>query len=144
MRTNQQIIEYVALKNTMAFDNQGGRLNIFNFESHHEKTCVSHIQKMTQISCTVTATLINVFVFATWIVHPLFFWNPEISASSVAEQTDLCRTWLETPKRVFFSSWPDRDSNPGPLAYRSSTLTTELPSHMVSQVQFPPPSDRLC
>ena len=28
-------------------------------------------------------------------------------------------------------SWPDRDSNPGPLAYRASTLHTELPSHMV-------------
>ena len=28
-------------------------------------------------------------------------------------------------------SWLDRDSNPGPLAYRASTLPTELPSHMV-------------
>ena len=29
------------------------------------------------------------------------------------------------------STWPDRDSNPGPLAYRASTLTTELPSNTV-------------
>ena len=29
------------------------------------------------------------------------------------------------------STWPDRDSNPGPLAYRASTLTPELPSHTV-------------
>ena len=28
-------------------------------------------------------------------------------------------------------SWPDRDSNPGPLTYRASTLPTDLPSHMV-------------
>ena len=27
------------------------------------------------------------------------------------------------------STWPDRNSNPGPLAYRASSLTTELPSH---------------
>ena len=27
------------------------------------------------------------------------------------------------------SIWPDQNSNPGPLAYRVSTLTTELPSH---------------
>ena len=28
-------------------------------------------------------------------------------------------------------TWPDRDSNPGRLAYRASTLPTELPSHLV-------------
>ena len=28
-------------------------------------------------------------------------------------------------------SWPDRDSHPGPLAYRASTLPAELPSHLV-------------
>ena len=28
--------------------------------------------------------------------------------------------------------WPDRNSNPGSPAYRASTLTTELLSHMVS------------
>ena len=28
-------------------------------------------------------------------------------------------------------SWPDRDSNPGPLAYRASTLPTELQNHLV-------------
>ena len=28
-------------------------------------------------------------------------------------------------------SWPDRDSNPEPLAYRASILPTELPSHLV-------------
>ena len=36
------------------------------------------------------------------------------------------------------STWSDRDSNPGPLAYRTSTLTTELPSHRVDLWQFPP------
>ena len=29
------------------------------------------------------------------------------------------------------STWPDRDSNPGPLAYHASTLITELPSNAV-------------
>ena len=29
------------------------------------------------------------------------------------------------------STWPDRESNPGPLVYRARTLTTELPSHTV-------------
>ena len=32
--------------------------------------------------------------------------------------------------------WPDRDSNPGPLADRTSTLTTELPSHTVDLWQL--------
>ena len=36
------------------------------------------------------------------------------------------------------STWPDWDSNPGPLAYRASTLTTELPCHTVDLWQFPP------
>ena len=36
------------------------------------------------------------------------------------------------------STWPDRDSNPGPLADRASTLITELPSHTVDLWQFPP------
>ena len=40
------------------------------------------------------------------------------------------------------STWPDRDSNPGPLAYRASTLTTELPSHTVDLRQFPPDKTR--
>ena len=35
-------------------------------------------------------------------------------------------------------SWPDRDSNPGPLAYRASTLPTEIPSHIVVLWHFPP------
>ena len=30
------------------------------------------------------------------------------------------------------STWPDWDSNPRPLTYCASTLTTELPSHMVN------------
>ena len=34
-------------------------------------------------------------------------------------------------------SWPDRDSNLGPLAYRARTLQTELPSHMVVLCHFP-------
>ena len=33
---------------------------------------------------------------------------------------------------------PNRYSNQGPLAYRASTLTTELPSHTVDLCQFPP------
>ena len=36
------------------------------------------------------------------------------------------------------TTWPDRDSNPGPLENRASTLTTELPSHTVDLWQFPP------
>ena len=34
-------------------------------------------------------------------------------------------------------TWPDWDSNSGPLAYRASTLTTELASHTVDLWQFP-------
>ena len=33
---------------------------------------------------------------------------------------------------------PTRDSSPGSLAYRVRTLTTELPSHMVRPLQYPP------
>ena len=35
-----------------------------------------------QISFAVTAKLISAFVFATWIVHFLFFLNPKFQASS--------------------------------------------------------------
>ena len=38
---------------------------------------------------------------------------------------------------TFTREWPDPDSNQGSLAYRASTLTAELPSHMVSLLQFP-------
>ena len=37
--------------------------------------------------------------------------------------------WATKCHRGGKSTWPDRDSNSGPLAYRASTLTTELPSH---------------
>ena len=38
---------------------------------------------------------------------------------------------LKEPKSAF--TWEEKlqDSNPGPLAYRANTLTTELPSHIV-------------
>ena len=36
------------------------------------------------------------------------------------------------------STWSDWDSNPGPIACRESTLTTELPSYTVDLWQFPP------
>ena len=36
-------------------------------------------------------------------------------------------------------TWPDQDSNPWPLAYGVSTLTTELPSYMVDLWQFNSP-----
>ena len=39
--------------------------------------------------------------------------------------------WATKCHRGEKSTWPDQDLNPGPLAYRASTLTTELPSHMV-------------
>ena len=39
--------------------------------------------------------------------------------------------WATKHHRGGKSTWPDRDSNPGPLAHRASTLTTELPSHTV-------------
>ena len=34
-------------------------------------------------------------------------------------------------------TWPDHDSNPGPLEHYASTLTTELPSRMINLWQFP-------
>ena len=39
--------------------------------------------------------------------------------------------WATKCHRGEKSTWSDRDSNPGPLAHRASTLTTELPSHTV-------------
>ena len=39
--------------------------------------------------------------------------------------------WATKWHRGGQSTRPDRDSNPGTLAYRASTLTTELPSHTV-------------
>ena len=33
-------------------------------------------------------------------------------------------------------TWPDRDSNPGSLAYRASSLTAELPSHTISPLHI--------
>ena len=53
------------------------------FEPVHEKTNNLHYAKTkTQISFAVTAKLISAFVFATRIVHFLFFLNPKCQASS--------------------------------------------------------------
>ena len=51
--------------------------------------------------------------------------------------------WATKCHRGGISTWPDRDSNPGPLAYRASTLATELPSHMVDLWHlYEPPHDK--
>ena len=52
---------------------------------HMSSDVIKHIfayAKKTQISFTVTAKLIRAFVFATWIVHSLFFLNPKFQASN--------------------------------------------------------------
>ena len=46
----------------------------------------------------------------------------------------------ERKKRGGKSTWPDRDSNSGPLTYRGSALTIELQSLTVDLRQFPPAS----
>ena len=43
----------------------------------------AYAKTKTQISFAVTAKLISAIVFATWIVHFLFFLNPKFQASSV-------------------------------------------------------------
>ena len=42
----------------------------------------AYAKTKTQISFAVTAKLISAFVFATWIVHFLFFLNPKFQVSS--------------------------------------------------------------
>ena len=67
-----------------------------------------------QISFAVTAKLISAFVFATWIVHFLFFLNPKFQASSLLLR--LCslicvRTvrkphcWFPTRRHIFYLIW---------------------------------------
>ena len=50
------------------------------------------------------------------------------SRVGIVKSTDKCNVEMSQGRK---KSWPDRDSNPGPLAYRASTLPTELPSHLV-------------
>ena len=57
-------------------------------------------------------------------------------STSVDLSTIISPTLATKCHRGGKSTWPDRDSNPGPLAYRASTLTTELPSHTVDLWQF--------
>ena len=42
----------------------------------------AYAKTKTKISCAVTAQLISTFVFATWIVRPLFYLNPTFQAPS--------------------------------------------------------------
>ena len=46
------------------------------------KRIFAYAKTKTQIRFAVTAKLISAFVFATWIVHSLFFLNPKIQACS--------------------------------------------------------------
>ena len=68
---------------------------------------------------------------------------PAIFGSPTGNRTPVSRvtggdTYHRQCHRQGKRTWPDRDSNPGSLAYRASTLTAELPSHTVSPLQFPP------
>ena len=47
-----------------------------------ENRILAYAKTKTQISFAVAAKLISGFVFATWIVHFLFFLNPKFQASS--------------------------------------------------------------
>ena len=54
------------------------------YEPPREKTNNLHnVKTKTQISLAVTAKLISAFVFATRIVHFLFYLNPKFQASSL-------------------------------------------------------------
>ena len=60
-------------------------------EPRHKKTdFCAYAKAKTQISFAVTAKLISVFVFATWILQSLYFLNPKFQVSS-----DL--VWLYSP-----------------------------------------------
>ena len=61
---------------------------------------------------------------------PFFKFVKIISSLHILTKIGYCR-------RGGKSTWPDRNSNPGPLAYRASTLITELLSHTVDPWQFP-------
>ena len=55
-----------------------------------ENQIFAYAKTKTQISFAVTAKLISAFVFATWIVHFLFFLNPKFQASNHL-------LWLHSP-----------------------------------------------
>ena len=55
-----------------------------------ENRIIAYAKTKTQISFAVTAKLISVFVFATWIVQSLYFLNPKFQASSHLQ-------WLSSP-----------------------------------------------
>ena len=48
-----------------------------------ENRIIAYAKTKAQISCTVTAQLISVFVFATWIAQFLFYYIPKFQASSL-------------------------------------------------------------
>ena len=79
-------------------------LSIKRIEPRHEKTVFLHIyaKTKTQISFTVTAKLISAFVFALWIVQPLYFLNLKYQVSSLVNEINLSQmTVLECIKFCF-------------------------------------------
>ena len=76
------------------------------------KQAFAYAKAKVQISCTVTVQPINAFVFATKIVHPLYFLNLHTFKytfscpwpSSEAAQPGLCWTWSESQKTGFLMS----------------------------------------
>ena len=66
-------------------------IRVFLFEPGREKSgFFAYAKTKTQISFAVTAKLISVFVFATWMVQYLYFLNPKFQVSSYIE-------WLCSP-----------------------------------------------
>ena len=53
------------------------------FEPRHEKTNVLHMRKQRRRSASQSAKLISAFVFATYIVHPLYFLNPKFQVLAI-------------------------------------------------------------
>ena len=72
----------------------------------------------TQTSFTVTAKLISAFVFATWLVHSLFFLNSKFQASNcllwlynlvcVAPGRKPRRPVLHMPRLIWAATWENR------------------------------------
>ena len=92
-----------------------------------ENRILAYAKTKTQISFAVTAKLISVFVFATWIVQSLYFLNPKFQVSSHVQWLSslVCVGPGRKPRRpVFWRRGSFVDSGAG-IVYRWVSVTTD-------------------
>ena len=95
-------VEYTKKINLDCFYSLWSSVVYLKWAATWENRIFANAKTKRQISFTVTAKLISIFVFATGIVQSLFFLNPKFQASSHLQWLhSFCQDWSETPEDWF-------------------------------------------